>query len=711
MATRQAKPTRTNTALQELARLYGLQTTYDDATGRRQEISPDSLIRVLQILGAPLRRAAEAPGALRERRQALWRHALEPVSVAWDGRADGLTLRLPERQAAGRVRCCLLREDGAELAWEAALDDLPARESAEVEGVTYVAKALPLPGEVHAGYHRLEVAADGGFLQTLLVSAPRRAYAPPAGERTWGVFLPLYALRTERGGGAGDFTDLGRLLDWVHGLGGGVVGTLPLTAAFLDEPLECSPYSPASRLFWNEFYLDVEALPELAECPEARALLADADFARETAALRALPHVEYRREMARKRRVLAELARSFFRSDSVRRGEFERWRAARPEAEAYARFRAVGERLRRPWPEWPAPLRDGTIGPGDFDEAARDYHLYAQWAAEGQMQALAARARRAGPGLYLDLPLGVSGHGYDVWREREAFAVEASGGCPPDTVFPAGQDWGFPPLHPDGIRARGYRYVLAYLRQQLKYAGILRIDHMPVFHRLWWVPRGASARDGVYVRYPAEELYALFSLESHRHKAMLVGEDLGTVPPEVPESMARHNVHRMYVIQYALTPDPKAALPPVPADSVASVNNHDMPPFAAYWSGADIGRRQQLGLLGGLDPDKEREQRAALLDALVAFLRRAGRLDEADDSESVLRACLAHLAASGPRVTLVSLEDLWGETEPQNTPSTGEECANWRRKARYSLEEFGRLPAVVELLRSLDGLVRAPSAL
>jgi 4-alpha-glucanotransferase len=410
--------------------------------------------------------------------------------------------------------------------------------------------------------------------------------------------------------------------------------------------------------------------------------------------------------MALKRRVLGALARSFFRAHSSRREAFERWRAARPEAEDYARFRAVGERLRRPWPGWPAPLRDGTVGPGDFDEAARDYHLYAQWAAEGQLQALAEQARRAGPGLYLDLPLGVNGSGYDVWREREAFAVEASGGCPPDTVFLAGQDWGFPPLHPEGTRARGYRYVLAYVRRQLKYAGILRIDHMPVFHRLWWVPRGMSAKDGVYVRYPADELYALFSLESHRHRAMLVGEDLGTVPPEVPASMARHNVHRMYVIQYALTPDPKAALPPVPANSVASVNNHDMPPFAAYWSGADIGRREVLGLIGNADLDKERAQRRALCDALAALLRQAGRLGDVDDGPNVLRACLEYLAATGPRVTLVSLEDLWEETEPQNIPSTGEECGNWRRKARYSLEEFARLPAVAAVLGRINALVR-----
>jgi 4-alpha-glucanotransferase len=411
--------------------------------------------------------------------------------------------------------------------------------------------------------------------------------------------------------------------------------------------------------------------------------------------------------MALKRRVLEELARSFFQNASQRRASFERFIAEHPRLEDYARFRAVGERLRTPWPQWPASLRDGNINPGDYDEAARRYHLYVQWVVEEQLQSLAKEARKTGPGLYLDLPLGVHAHGYDVWRERASFAVEASGGAPPDVVFTKGQDWGFPPLHPGRIREHGYRYVLSYLRRQLKYAGVLRIDHMPVFHRLFWIPQGMEPRNGVYVRYPAEELYALFSLESHRHKAMLVGEDLGTVPLEVPESMARHNVHRMYVVQYLLQADPKEALPEVPSDSIASLNTHDMPPFAAYWQGRDIRQRQELGLLGDQDPEHEQEKRKAMLEALVAFLRSRRRLGNAEDVAAVLRASLSHLAESEARIVLVNLEDLWLETRAQNVPSTRGECPNWRNKSRYSFEQFRDMPDVVNTLKEIDRLIRA----
>lgn len=706
--TKKARPA-VDAELHELARLHGVETVYTDALGRQQEASADSLLQILRALGAPLTHLADVPQALRESRQTLWQRGLEPVALAWDGRPEPLLLRLPERTTAQRAACRLRLEGAEERRWDADLNALPITESARIEGVSFQARALALPEGLPPGYHRLEVEVEGRNYSTFLISAPRRAYGveDEGNRRTWGVFLPLYAVHSERSWGGGDFTDFRHLLKWVHAHGGGVAATLPLMAAFLDEPFECSPYSPVSRLFWNELYVEVEGLPELAACPEARAILASAEFRREREALRAMPQVDYRRQMALKRRVLAALAHSFFAASSERRQAFEDYRIAHPQVEDYAAFRAVGERLRTPWPQWPVPLREGVLHPGDYDEEARRYHLYVQWVAEQQLRHLADEARRGGPGLYLDLPLGVNGQGYDVWRERDAFALAASGGAPPDVVFTKGQDWGFPPLHPQRIREQGYRYVLAYLRRQLAYAGILRIDHMPVFHRLFWIPHGLEARQGVYVRYPAEELYALFSLESHRHKAMLVGEDLGTVPPEVPQSMEQHNVHRMYVIQYEAQPDPKKPLPPVPAGSVAGVNTHDMPPFAAYFEGKDIAEREKLGLLGEQNPEQEREKRQATREALIAFLRREGHLNEEEDVRPVLHACLKHLASSSAGIVLVNLEDCWLETQPQNVPTTSGECPNWRNKARYALEEWEQVPGVRELFEEINRIVRA----
>src|SRR3990170_1869165 len=496
--------------LRALARLYGVQTAYDDDARHRRPASPEALQLVLRALGAPLESFRDAAAALRERRESLWKRGVEPVTVAWEGGPAALELRLPADQARGPLACHLRLESGDVEKWAVDSARLASVRAVEVEGKRYVGKRLPLPHRLPWGYHRLTVETHGRLFECMIISAPLRAYSShdDSARKLWGVFLPLYALHSGRSWGGGDFADLEGLVEWVAGLGGSVVSTLPLLAAFLDEPCDPSPYAPASRLFWNELYLDVARIPELKDCVPAQALMASGEVQREIEALRASSVVDYRRQMAVKRRVLEELACSFFLEASGRSADFRRFVAANPEVEDYARFRATGERQRAPWPSWSRPLCDGLLTEGDYDEQARRYHLYVQWVAHEQIRALSEHSTHAGVNLYFDLPLGVHPYSYDVWRELEAFVLGVSGGAPPDVVFTRGQDWGFPPLHPEAIREQGYRYVIAYLRHHLQHTTLLRIDHVMGLHRLFWIPKGLEARDGVYVRYPAEELYA-----------------------------------------------------------------------------------------------------------------------------------------------------------------------------------------------------------
>jgi 4-alpha-glucanotransferase len=215
-----------------------------------------------------------------------------------------------------------------------------------------------------------------------------------------------------------------------------------------------------------------------------------------------------------------------------------------------------------------------------------------------------------------------------------------------------------------------------------------------------------SPADGVYVSYPAEELYALLCLESHRYRAVIVGENLGTVPPEVGEAMERHNVLGMYVVQYELQPGSNGRLRPPPADSVASLNTHDMPTFRAFWEGDDVRDLAELGLFSPEQAAEERERRRALRREMAA---QVGRQDEAEEPgiyPAILRDRLEHLAGSPARMVLVNLEDLWGETEPQNMPGTHTERPNWRRKAKLDFEEFSKRPEVLEPLARVDELRR-----
>ncbi|KKM09489.1 4-alpha-glucanotransferase [Clostridiales bacterium PH28_bin88] len=671
--------------LHQLARQYGVETSYQDVTGRRQDAAPDSLLAVLRELGAPVERLADVPGALRERRQEQWQRCSEPVVVAWQGRPGHLELRLPATGVDHRIDGRLELEGGEVRQWTNHLVHTPVLQVSEVEGVAYTARLLSLPADLPPGYHRLTLSMPGRVFQTLLIAAPFQAYVPPlvTAGRTWGVFLPLYALHSGRSWAAGDLTDLEALLHWVQELGGGMVGTLPLLAAFLDEPFDPSPYAPASRLFWNEFYLDATRIPELGGCPPALDLLNSPAFQSELTALRNTPLVDYRRGLAVKRRILELLSHCCHSAGGGRRAALQGWAAAHPAVQDYARFRAAVERQGAAWPGWPDRMRDGSLQDGDFDPAAERYHLYVQWQAQEQFQALSAQARDRGPGLYLDLPLGVHRAGYDVWREGSAFALEASCGAPPDLLIPEGQNWEFPPMHPERIRQQAYRYYIAVLRHHLRHAGILRLDHVMGLHHLFWIPKGLPAREGVYVRYRDDEFYAILALESHRHRTLLVGEDLGTVPRYVRTAMTRHKVYRMYVLPFEYTPAARQMLNPIPTGSMASLNTHDMPPFAAFWLQRTPGDRL----------------------ALFRFLRRKGWLKvPTDDTKAMLEACLKSLSASRARVLMVNLEDLWLETSPQNIPGTGDQYPNWRRKARYTLEEFMRIPEVLKTLQGINKL-------
>ena len=705
--------------LQQLAALYGVQTAYYDVLHRRQSAPVESLLAVLQALGASVATPRDAPAALRERKQEMWRRVLEPVTVAWDGSRVGarhavpLHVRVPSGKSGDPWNIYLKLETGEEQAWKLSGGDLPSLESAEVEGTQYVSKGLSLPDNLPWGYHRLVLEIPGlPRAETLIIATPLKAYNPHAEGQSpaWGVFLPLYALRGQSADSpSANFSHLEALAKWVGSLGGSIVATLPILAAFLDEPFDPSPYTPASRLLWNEFYIDLSRAPELEQCPEAQAILASCSFTQEIEQLHQAPLVDYRRGMALKRRVLEKLAKSCFDGASSRREALERFIASRQCIEEYARFRATMEKLGAPWSSWPQRLKQGDLRPGDYDEEAKQYHLYAQWLAHEQVLELVRTGRDSGAELYLDLPLGVHSDGYDAWRYQELFVREATAGAPPDSFFARGQNWGFYPPHPEKLRQSGYDYYIAYLRHHLETAGLLRIDHVMGLHRLFWVPQGMEASWGMYVRYPVEEFYAILSLESHRNKAVIVGEDLGTVPPQVRPAMLRHGLHRMYVVYFDMRDSPRQALGSVPANALASINTHDMPPFAAFWQGLDILYREESGQQSKEGAEQELAQRKVLNQALVAFLRQQGLLNRgSEDSQEVLQAILSWLGQSPAPMVLVNLEDLWLETQPQNIPATGPERSNWRRKARYSLEEFSQMPQVVEVLQGLNNLRKLP---
>ncbi len=688
--------------LHDLARLFRVQTVYYDAAGRLRQPPREAIMSVLRTLGAAVENADDLKDALRQRRQFLWQRGLEPVVIAWDSAPTLFKLRVPNRFAESSVHYRIELESGEFLEGEC-YEPAPPSPEHEIEGVRYLSRRLLVRESLLPGYHKLQLRIDNLTFACFLLSSLRLAYGiMDEGSRRWGIFCPVYALASEHGWGAGNFSDLATLLDFASQRGASAVGTLPLLASFLDELYNPSPYAPVSRLFWNEFYLDIERIPELQQSPAALAMIQSSEFQSEVKRLRAAPLVEYRRLMALKRRLLQEMTHALFNGGSERRAAFDHFIDSHLTAPDYAAFRAKVEREGTTWEHWPAVNRDGELRAGDFNEDAKNYHLYVQWQSEEQIKALAQQGKAAGhAALYLDFPLGVNRDGYDVWRERTVFALDASGGAPPDAFFTQGQNWGFPPLQPDALRNQGYHYYIRCLRHHLRHAGMLRIDHIMGLHRSYWIPCGFPSTEGVYVHSRAEEFYAILSLESHRYRAQIIGENLGTVPPYVNAAMTRHNIFGMQVSQFMVA-DPRQALQNVPCAAVASLNTHDTATFAGFWSGADIRDRVELGIVSAAEAETLYRDRAGQCERFVQELVSLGELKPDNrDLMAILRAWLFRLARTNAGLLLVNLEDLWLETEPQNVPGTWEEKPNWQRKTRVALEQISTTSAVEETLKKI----------
>lgn len=668
-------------ALRSLAKLKGVQLAYVDIDQNRRTASPEALVAVLRAMGLSIGSPDDAPEALQAELRAARAHPVPPNVVAWNGRLPNIPWS-GDLLSGQRLKVELRLEDGETLI---ALD----AEAEEGRGTSVL--RLRDAGTLPIGYHVLHIDGPNVEATVNIFSAPPRCWsdAERDGRRELGVFLPLYALQSERSMGVGDLGDLARLAEWAQGYGCRYVGTLPLLASFLsEEPFEPSPYSPASRLFWNELFLDLGE-------PDDPAL-------REQAArLRESKLVNYRGTMTVKRRMLDRASDEAWSSDASRR-TLEDAVADDPELDRYAIFRAAVERQRAAWTAWPERMRNGEFREGDYDDRARRVHVYAQHALGEQFAELSKRGEGASGGLYLDLPIGANGAGYDVWRFRDQFAPDASVGAPPDPFFAGGQDWGFPPLQPVGSRQRGHRYFREVIRRHLEHADMLRIDHVMALHRLYWIPRGIDAREGVYVRYPADELYAILSIESHRRRSRIVGENLGTVPAEVNRSMRRRGLLGMSITQFEMSSDVDQAVAEPPAHTLTALNTHDTPTFAAFWTGADLHRRVRMGLLDEEQAREERVGRARMKEAVIEFLRERGLVTgAAPQTDDVLLGLLRFGAGSAAEVQIVNLEDLWLETAPQNMPGIAEEYPNWRRKAARSLERICEDSSIAALLEDL----------
>jgi 4-alpha-glucanotransferase len=675
-------------ALRRLAHAHGIQLSYTAQGGRRVRTPTSALLSTLVALGVPVGSDADAGPALTAAIEKRRAQPLEPVVVLSPAGMMSSQLVVPADLDPSRCRLTISCEDGAVLARP--LVDLVAGHAPHQGGRGFVALALDLGGlDVPPGYHELTIEGLAVAAGALLLVAPP---APRHDVSRFGVFAPVYGLRGGADWGVGTFTELAQLADYVGALGGDMVGTLPMFPTFFARPVDPSPYLPVSRLFVNELFIDVTAVPELAASAAARTLVAATQFQRQAEQLSREPMVAYGEAMSLKREVLELCAAELFASRGQRREQYERFLGDHEQLESYADFRATAERLETSWRDWSSEA--GSLAEDAVDPVASRYHRYVQFVAAEQLAA-AARTDGNRAGLYLDLPVGVHPDGFDTWSNAASFA-SATVGAPPDRLAPQGQAWGFPPLHPEQIREDRYRYVISCYRHLLTHARAIRIDHFLGVQRLFWIPEGADATAGAYVRYRSEELRAIIALEAMRANAVIVGEDLGTVSADLRQTMDRDGILHTFVYQF----DASAAAPfPQPrSPSMASLGSHDLPRFAAFWRGRDIDDRVTQGITTAAAAAAEHQERRGLVDA-VAGMPNAELTDQTVRDAFV--RCAGSLAAGPAPYVMIDLADLEGEVEPDNRPGTGPEADNWRRRLPRELDAVMADDDVGEVLSTI----------
>ena len=745
--------------LRELAERYGIASDYHDIWGQRHETPDQTRRAILDAMGV----GVESPDALRRAladcEDAPWRALCDPVRVVRADQPAGCwPVRMPAQEEEDRdiaVSWDVRDESGAVRQRGQAGPGLAPVETRMVDGLRHVRFEVPLPAGLPIGYYDVTVRGVSELRQvegTLrLIVAPSACHVPPEfqrGHRLWGLAVQLYALRSARNWGAGDFGDLNTLVEWAaKDLRAGLIGLNPLHALNNARPFEISPYSPTSRLFLNLLYLDIEAIPEYRHCEAAQQTVQDAGFQRALAVLREGDKVDYDQVYAAKRAVLESLWTTFHErhlggrdpNDRELKPATERGRAfARyvegegEPLEMFALFQTLAEEMRRQhplvwaWREWPEPFRSphsASVAAFRVTHRARiRFYQYLQWVAAEQLGAVAARVRALGMpvGLYHDLALGSDRNGSDSWAYQDVLALEADCGCPPDAFAPQGQNWGLPPANPVRLRASGYRMFIELLRHNLAYGGAIRLDHVMELFRLFWIPRGMPASAGAYVRYPADDLLGILALESVRHKAVIVGEDLGTVPDWIRERLAAVNVLSYRVLYFERTDQGGWKSPEAyPRQAVAVVTTHDLPTLAGFWEGRDIDVRARLGLYadGGAvqqaREERQRDRRGIVRAVAAAGLLPPGVTEDAAATQpmtpELAQALHVFLARTPSWAVLANLEDLLGETAQTNVPGTVENHANWSRKIALPLEQLRDDPRVHHMASALSTLRPFPS--
>lgn len=680
--------------LRKLALAAGLNPDWQSLDGGWHSVSPDTLRQVLAALGLPGRSTRQISAALDMLSQQS-KSSLPPFLTA----TAGTQLRLP---------CPSRRPGQASIIFEG-----NHREHALAIHLEEGTLSFRVPSRI--GYHRLQI----GRAESILAIAPpqgKRCADLTDGSRAWGISSQIYGLRRAGDGGVGDFSALAILGRCAAAAGAAALAISPLHAQFSADSNHFSPYSPSNRLWLNILYVDPEAAwtmiaPGHAGPDTHRDRRADrlidwpAVAKRKLSDLRALHDHCLRHSLLSAAHPIGSDFLAFCRQGGAALAQHALFEALQ------AHFLRQSPALWH-WRNWPAAYRRPDspacrqFAAGHADEIS--FHSFAQWLAACQLDDAARRCRADMQiGLICDIAVGSDSGGSQNWADRRNMLDGLSIGAPPDDFNAGGQNWGITSFAPNQLPREHYRPFIDLLRASLRYGGGVRMDHILGLQRLWVIPEGAAATDGVYLNYPLDDLLRITALESKRAQAFILGEDLGTVPEQFRPRLREAGISGMQVLWFQRAEGDFLAASAWDSNAVGMTTTHDLPTIAGWWTGTDLRWRRRLAQQGtaGIDhtvSKRRQAERGRLWSRFTQEGVASGPQPGKNEPQRVIDSAIAFLGRTGCDLVLLPLEDLLALTEQPNLPGTIDEHPNWRRRLAEDVGNIFSNRVVKKRLLRLD---------
>lgn len=686
--------------LEQLLQQYGIEREFIQFSGEVAHIPIANRLHILDSMGVAVDSSDQVESLLGIRQLAAAARMVPPVVNLDPGQTE-LEIIIAADDVEKKSSWSVESETGECQEGNFIGAELRLVHSFAIAERSYYRYALPIPA-MQPGYYHFQFKVGRKAGASLLVVAPHKTFQPKPleeGKKLWGLSVQLYSISTDHNWGIGDFADLSQLVDLSAAQGADFILLNPLHALDLRYPDNPSPYSPSDRRFLNPLYIAIPWCAD-ADSAAAKAVYGTAEFQHQLATLRSTALVDYKGVQSVKLQILAVMYQSFVTENAEK--NTDRW-------QQYQAFIAPGNRSLHVFARHQAALDlpDCSIA------AEPGFHLYLQWLAHSQLAQCQTRAASAGMciGLVRDLAVGSSIDGCEVITNPELFCGMARIGAPPDNFNPDGQNWGLPPMVPEQLVNRGFAHFIELLRSNMQSCGALRIDHVMSLMRLWWCPQDGTNASGAYVHYPVDLMFAILRLESQRNKCVIIGEDLGVVPPEIRSYLEQGNIYSNCVFYFEKYDNWHYRKPEhYKPQALAMIANHDVPPLAAWWNGSDLQLRRKLGLIVSDERLAEEHQwRRGEKQEMLQWLAELGLLPHEWHDRSaerpfdniLLAALTSGCARAASKLLSLQLDDLAGMDMPVNIPGTSSEYTNWQRKIPMLLDHVFADPAAIEMLQGL----------